>query len=189
MTSPARVDFVLRTLEVLKADLAELGIPLYVETVEKRKMIPNRIFELCEIWGARHLYTNIEYEVDELRREALMTSSGIERGIALAAFPDLCVVAPGELSTGAGKQYSVYSPWFRAWISFLHTHPHQLTLFNPPQKNPASARSIYSDIFDSAIPKAPANKRLTEEESKRFRSMWPPGEHEARERLRYELCF
>lgn len=184
MTSAVRVDFVLRTLEVLKADLAELDIPLYVETVEKRKNIPGRIFELCEQWGASHLYTNIEYEVDELRREALMTRSGAGRGIAVEVFHDLCVIAPGELSTGAGKQYAVYSPFFRTWVSHVSTHPHLLNLFNSPQKNPPSARSIYSEIFDSAIPKAPANKSLTDEESKRFQRMWPPGEHEARERLK-----
>ncbi|KAL8686945.1 MAG: hypothetical protein Q9218_006749, partial [Villophora microphyllina] len=85
MTSPVRVDFVLRTLEVLKEDLAKLDIPFYVETVEKRKAIPDRIFELCEKWGASHLFCNIEYEVDELRREALMTRKGLERGIAVTA--------------------------------------------------------------------------------------------------------
>ena len=111
MTSAVRLDFVLRTLEVLKEDLAQLHIPLYVETVEKRKAIPNRIFELCNEWGASHLYTNIEYEVDELRREALMTRTGLEHGVAVYTVPDTCVVAPGEISSGSGNQYSVYSPW------------------------------------------------------------------------------
>ena len=39
LTAPVRVDFILRTLEVMKQDLAKLDIPLYVETVEKRKNI------------------------------------------------------------------------------------------------------------------------------------------------------
>ena len=183
LTSAVRVDFVLRTLEILKADLAELDIPLYVETVEKRKGIPDRIFALCNEWGASHLYTNIEYEVDELRREALMTRNGIEKGVAVEAVPDTCVVAPGELASGSGNQYSVYSPWFRAWISYLHTHPHQLNLFNAPGKNPAKARSTFTDLFESQVPEAPANRRLTDDERKRFQSLWPAGEHEARRRL------
>ena len=184
LTSAVRVDFVLRTLEVLKADLALLKIPLHVETVEKRKAIPNRIFELCKKWGANHLYTNIEYEVDELRREALMTRTGIENGVAVYAEPDTCVVAPGELSSGTGNQYSVYSPWYRAWIAYLHTHPHQLDLFDSPDENPEDARSKFKDLFECKVPEAPENKKLSVEERKRFRSMWPPGEHEARERLR-----
>lgn len=183
MTAPVRVDFILRTLQVLKSDLAALDIPLYVETVEKRATIPGRIFELCEKWGASDLYANIEYEVDELRREARMVRAGLEKGICVTAVPDTCVVAPGELASQQGKQYAVYSPWFRAWISYLRAHPKQLDLYPPPAKNPPTARSIFTDLFESPIPDAPENKKLTEEEHTRFKSMWPPGEAEAHLRL------
>ncbi|KAL8698686.1 MAG: hypothetical protein Q9224_001736 [Gallowayella concinna] len=183
MTSPVRVDFVLRTLEVLKEDLAKLDIPLYVETVEKRKAIPDRILELCEKWGASHLFCNIEYEVDELRREALMTRQGLRKGIAITTVHDTCVVAPGELSSGSGGQYAVYSPWYRAWMTFVHRHPQQLQTFDPPSPNPKASREDFRDLFNSTVPQAPENKKLTDEEKMRFRSMWPPGEHEAHERL------
>lgn len=183
VTSAVRVDFILRTLEVLKEDLAKLDIPLYVETVEKRKTIPDRIFKLCEEWGASHLFANIEYEVDELRREARMVRDGLLKGIAFEVVADTCVVAPGELSSQTGNQYAVYSPWFRAWVAYLHTNPDQLDLFDPPGQNPTTAREKFEEVFDSKIPEAPENKKLTVEERKRFRSMWPPGEHEAHERL------
>ncbi|KAL8868387.1 MAG: hypothetical protein Q9174_005026 [Haloplaca sp. 1 TL-2023] len=183
MTSPARVDFVLRTLKILKADLSNLDIPLHVETVDRRKDIPSRIFGLCDKWGSSHLFCNIEYEVDELRREAQMTEKGVERGIAVTAVHDTCVVAPGELSSGSGKPYAVYSPWYRAWVSKIHQHPQQLELFDPPSPNPKASRQEFHTIFDATIPDAPSNKRLLDEERKRFSSMWPPGEHEAQERL------
>ncbi len=183
VTSPVRVDFILRNLEVLKQDLGKLDIPLYVETVERRKAIPDRIFELCEKWGARHLFGNIEYEVDELRRDAKMVRQGMEKGIAVEVVADTCVVAPGELSSGTGKPYAVYTPWFRSWVAYLHTNPDQLELFDPPGQNPSYSRPNYKDIFDTMIPEAPESKKLTAEEMKRFRSMWPPGENEAHERL------
>ena len=183
ITSPARVDFILRSLEVIKEDLAALDVPLHVETIEIRKTIPDHVLELCQQWGVSHLYTNIEYEVDELRREARITESGLEKNIAVYAEPDTCVVSPGELSSGTGSQYSVYSPWFRAWVSYLHTHPHHLKIFDAPTANPKSARAKFKDLFDRPIPSAPENKSLTEEEKKRFGSLWPAGEHEARERL------
>ena len=183
VTAPVRVDFVLRTLEVLKEDLAELDIPLYVETVERRKAIPERILGLCEEWGASHLYTNIEYEVDELRREASITRKGREKGIAVEAVHDTCVVAPGELSSGSGNQYAVYSPWLRSWLAYLKTHPHQLNLFDPPTQNPPSVRRDFASLFGIAIPPAPPNKQLTPEEKQRFASLWPAGEHEAHARL------
>ena len=183
MTSPARVDFILRSLEVVKEDLAELDIPLYIETVDQRKKVPSRILELCSEWKASHLYTNIEYEVDELRREARLIRRGLQEGIAVDALPDTCVVAPGELSSGTGSQYSVYSPWFRAWTSYLHTHPHHLKLYNVPAKNPTGARDRFSHLFDTAIPESPGKKRLSAEEKERFASLWPAGEHEAHERV------
>lgn len=183
ITSSVRVDFILRTLKVLKEDLGKLDIPLYVETVEKRKAIPRRIFELCKEWGANHLFANIEYEVDELRRDAGMVGNGLERGIAFEIVADTCVVAPGELSSGTGKQYAVYTPWFGAWKAYLHANPDQLNLYDPPSQNPSHARQKFKDIFDRLIPEAPENKKLTAEEMKRFRSLWPPGEKEAHERL------
>ena len=183
ITSAVRVDFTLRSLQVLKDDLAELDIPLYIETVQQRAKIPSRVLELCTEWEASHLYANIEYEVDELRRESRLIRAGIKKGVAVDVLPDTCVVAPGELSSGSGKQYSVYSPWYRAWLSFLHTHPHHLKPYETPAKNPADTRTRFGHLFDVAVPEAPENKRLSSEELERFTSFWPAGEHEARERL------
>ncbi|KAI9790763.1 MAG: hypothetical protein M1835_000791 [Candelina submexicana] len=183
ITSPPRVDFILRTLQILKEDLAKLDIPLYVETYEKRKTIPEKIMDLWEQWGVSHVYANIEYEVDELRREALLTRKCLDRGIAFTVVPDTCVVAPGELSSQQGKQYAVYSPWYRAWLAYLREHPEQLDPFDAPGQNPSTAREKFSNIFDKPIPEAPENKKLNEEERKRFKHLWPAGEHEALDRL------
>ena len=182
-TAPVRVDFILRSLSVLQEDLKELDIPLYVETVEKRKKIPDRVLDRCEEWGASHLFGNIEYEVDELRREAQIIRSGLDRGIAVEATADTCVVSPYELSSGSGNQYAVYSPWFRAWVAYLHSHPDHLKIYDAPNKNPSSARKKFDRLFSSAIPEAPKVKSLNLEEKTRFASLWPAGEHEARARL------
>ncbi|CZR55508.1 probable deoxyribodipyrimidine photo-lyase PHR [Phialocephala subalpina] len=183
LTAPVRVDFILRTLEIVKKDLAALDIPLYVETVEKRKSLPGRVLELLQKWGGSHLFANVEYEVDELRREAKMVQMCLEQGIAMDVVPDTCVVGPGELASGQGKQYSVYTPWYRAWVAHIHSHSELLDLFDEPGKNPGSARQKFKDLFASDVPAAPNNKKLSDEERKRFTSMWPPGEHEAEERL------
>lgn len=183
LTAPVRVDFELRTLQVLKDDLAGKDIPLYVETINIRKKVPGRIIELCQKWGAKHIFCNIEYEVDELRREAKTTELCLEKGIDFHAVHDDVVVPPGDLTTGTGKQYSVYSPWYRAWVRHLHDNPHLLDEFPTPRQNPASAREKFADIFASTIPSAPANKTLSVEEREHFKALWPPGEHEAMDRL------
>ncbi|TPX16325.1 uncharacterized protein E0L32_003974 [Thyridium curvatum] len=183
LTSPVRVDFTIRNLKVLKEELAKLDIPLYVETVEKRKDIPGRIQELLEEWDASHLYTNMEYEVDELRREAKLVRALAEKDISMDVMHDTVVVPPGTLTTGAGNQYAVYTPWYRAWVAHVHAHPHLLELFDPPAKNHVSARTKFKDLFASRVPDAPANKRITKDEAERFRALWPAGEHEAAKRL------
>ncbi|KZF24424.1 CDP photolyase [Xylona heveae TC161] len=183
LTSSPRVDFELRTLQILKKDLAQLDIPLYVETVEKRKKVPSRVVELCNEWGASHVFCNIEYEVDELRREAKLTRLCAEKGIEFSAVHDTCVVPPGELASQQGKQYAVYSPWFRAWIAHLHSNPDLLEKYDSPGKNSKDSREKFKNLFDSSIPDAPANKMLNDEEKKRFHSLWPAGEHEAHDRL------
>lgn len=183
LRSAPRVDFMLRSLEILKEDLAKLDIPLYVETVEKRKQLPDRVLELMEEWGASHMYANIEYEVDELRRETRMVHDLAENGKAFEVVHDHCVVAPGELQSGSGKQYAVYSPWFRSWVAHIHDNLDLLELCEPPSKNPSSARKTFKKLFDCPIPDAPKNKALSAEEKKRYRSFWPAGEHEAWNRL------
>ena len=183
LTAPVRVDFILRNLEVLKQDLAELDIPLYVETVEKRRQLPSRLIELCKTWGAHHMFCNAEYEVDELRREAALTLSCLQNGISFNVVHDTCVVQPGCLKSGAGGAISVYSPWHRKWCAYLNEHMEQLDAFPPPDRNPPTTRQAYSDLFDCKIPDAPESKQLTEEEKIRFHAMWPAGEHEAQARL------
>ncbi|KAI3395016.1 hypothetical protein diail_1905 [Diaporthe ilicicola] len=183
LIAPIRVDFMLRTLEVLKADLDKLDIPLHVEVAEKRKNIPERIAALMDDWGANHLYANMEYEVDELRREAKMVKMLAEKGKAFEPVHDTCVVPPGKLITGSGRQYAVYSPWYRSWVAHVHANLDLLELFDSPAKNPVSARQKYGKLFGSEIPEAPPNKKLSAEDSKRFASIWPAGEHEAHKRL------
>lgn len=183
LTSPPRVDFELRTLAILKEDLASKDIPVFVTTVEKRKTVPQHIIQLCKDWGAKHVFCNIEYEVDELRREEKMTRMCLDEGIDFTAVHDDVVVPPGALKTGGGKQYSVYTPWFRGWITHVHRHPDLLNEYSAPEQNPSNAREKYRQIFEHPIPNAPVNKSLTDEEKTRFASLWPAGEHEALSRL------
>ena len=183
LTAPVRVDFMLRTLEVLKHDLAKLDIPLWVETVHKRSTIPTRVLELLEEWGASHLFANMEYEVDELRREANLIRSYAGKGISVEVVHDTCVVPPGQLHTGTGKQYAVYTPWFRTWINHIHDNLELLILSDPPTPNPGFARKNFAKLFDCDIPPAPDNKKLSSEQAKRSRALFPAGEHEAAKRL------
>ena len=183
ITSAVRVDFMLRSLEVLKQDLKQLDIPLYIEIVEKRKALPGRLVELCQEWETKSVWCNMEYEVDELRREAKLTNMLAEKNIAFHVEHDTCVVEPGVIKAGTGGQISIYSPWYRKWVAHLNAHPEELQEHPQPSKNPSSVWEKHKLLFDAAIPPAPASKSLSPPEKTRFLRMWPGGEHEALSRL------
>ncbi|CAK7215128.1 DNA photolyase phr1 [Sporothrix curviconia] len=183
-TAPVRVDLVLRTLSVLKEDLAKLNIPLYIETVEDRKTIPRRVLELMDEWGARHLFANLEYEPDELRRETKLVRLCASQGKTMTVVHDTCAVPPGELESGSGKQYSVYTPWFRAWKQHIHDDEDVIGLADDIAKvSDKICGQLPKELFKSSIPPAPEGKQLADEEKDRFRDLWPAGEHQALSRL------
>ncbi len=183
LASPARVDLTLRTLGQLKRDLAELDVPLYMETVPRRSDVPGRLVDLCQEWGANHLFANLEYEVDELRRDASLVRRAAENGIKFETAHDTCVVTPGLLSSQQGKQYAVYTPWFRAWLTFLDQNPEYLEISADPGSNPGDARRYFAALFDSNVPSPPENKQLDEEKAAGLRETYPAGEYEAFRRL------
>ncbi|KAF2469099.1 deoxyribodipyrimidine photo-lyase [Lindgomyces ingoldianus] len=183
LVSPAKCDFEIRSVDVLRKELAELSIPLWIEVVEKRKDIPWRLTALAQKWGVKNVYCNLEYEPDELRREERLVRMMLEKGIAFEPQHDDCVVPPGSLKAGSGKQYAVYSPWFRGWIAHLHAHPHLLQERSMPEKNPDGFREKYASLFDSRVPDVPESKCLSPDDKQRLTSLWPAGENAALERL------
>jgi deoxyribodipyrimidine photo-lyase len=183
LVSPPKCDFELRSVESLRKELDELDIPLYVETIPERKHVTKRLVELAGVWNAKNVFCNLEYEPDELRREERLVREMLEKGINFEPEHDDCVVPPGSLRTGGGKQYAVYSPWYRAWVAYLHAHPHLLNERPMPARNPPNFRQKFTRLFDSKVPDLPDCKSLTLEEKERFHHLWPAGESAAIDRL------
>ncbi|KAF8419910.1 putative Deoxyribodipyrimidine photo-lyase [Tirmania nivea] len=179
--SPARVDFILRTLEVLREDLDNLHIPLWVEVVENRKNTGKRVMELMEEWNASHIFGNMEYEVDELRRDARIVDMALEKNIDFTVVHDSVIVPPSALQS-TRKPFTVFTPWFKAWVAYLHENPKHMDVFPAPTPNPRETRTYYKNLFDCPIPPCPEG-RLDSMEVEYLRSMWPPGEKEALARL------
>jgi deoxyribodipyrimidine photo-lyase len=113
--SPRRIDFILRNLRVLQPQFDKLNIPLVIKTFDKRLTIPRRLVtEVFPELGAKHVFVNIEYEVDELRRDIAVVKRGREVGIHVECVHDRLIVNPGRIvSQSAGKPMSVFSPWQR----------------------------------------------------------------------------
>lgn len=187
LVSPAKCDFELRSVEMLRNELNELDIPLYIETVPSRKDITKRVVDLAQAWNVKNVFCNLEYEPDELRRETRLVQMMLNKRINFDPQHDDCVVPPGSLKSGNGKQYAVYSPWFRQWLAYLHAHPHLLNERPMPTKNPSGFRASHSALFDATIPDLPDSKALTDEQKTRLHALWPAGEAAALDRIEHFL--
>ncbi|KAJ2902804.1 deoxyribodipyrimidine photo-lyase [Zalerion maritima] len=183
VTSPTRIDFIYRHLELLRDDLDKLDIPLHIVDVPGRAEVPDTVRDLASRWGARHVFANYEYEVDELRRDMKTLDTLHDSKVAFRLAHDTCVVEPGALKTGTGNQYAVYTPWFRTWGRYVSSNPSSLKLAERPKKNHSSARENHGDLFGCTIPELEVGDKWNKDYRDRIRMIWPAGEGEASSRL------
>jgi deoxyribodipyrimidine photo-lyase len=124
---PRRIDFVLRNLKSIKADANErvfaplrsypgsshnvrsmsLNIPLYVTTHSPRRTLPTDVINILKRWNIKELYVNIEYEVDELRRDIKILELANQEDIKCTLVHDKLLVEPGTLFTQQARPFSV----------------------------------------------------------------------------------
>ncbi|GAA5869175.1 hypothetical protein JCM1840_004316 [Sporobolomyces johnsonii] len=185
--SPRRIDFQLRQLAYLRDKLHKLDIPLFTFSHDKRKEIPAVLCGKLEEWGAVGVYANVEYEVDELRRDTEIlrrTKEGRKSGQGFRGkaefFKDVCVVAPGELLTNQGKPYAVFSPWQRKWADVVNSNLLDYIGENngPVIANDKSARShaVLEPMFSHELPTSISGFELDKDESELMKKLWPVGE-------------
>lgn len=109
------------SLEMVQKKLEPLNIQVVTVYAEKRTDIVPKIKEFLEKYKINHLYSNIEYEVDELRLVENLLDTLLKLNIAYFPCHDTCIVTPGELKTKSkGTQYAVFSPWYKAWVQYAN---------------------------------------------------------------------
>jgi deoxyribodipyrimidine photo-lyase len=176
--SPARLDFMNETLRGVQAELKALKIPLVFFTAEKKGEMVPIILDFLRDNSVSHLYANLEYEVDELRRDIklLRTADG---GFHMSFHHDQCVMEPGTMTTGSGGPMKVFTPYHKAWLAEIKSNPDLLNTVPAALANNSSASKEVSALFGSKLPDVPKGKQFkTEEERDRIRKLWPAG-HEA----------
>ena len=95
------------------------NIPLLVSTHtgNRFRLAHHLLADILPILKATHIFGNIEYEVDELRRDIevvkLGAKSDVGEKVKAVFVHDRLAVPPGILKSGKGTPYAVYSPWQR----------------------------------------------------------------------------
>ena len=190
-TSPARTDFILQSLQLLKEDLAKKHIPMACVTAEERGDKVSKLMDFVKEHDVSHVYANFEYEVDELRRDikfAKRTSE--EKELSFHVVHDQTVVTPGELKTGGGGPHKVFTPYHKDWVALVAKKPSLIDLYDEPAANDPSASKDgkMKSLFDSAVPSIPDSKQYaSKDEQTRVRKLWPAGHAAATDRLEHFL--
>ena len=188
-TSAARTDFILESLRILKAELAEKHIPLVCLTAPERSDKISTLLDFAKENAVSHVYANLEYEVDELRRDIkLAKHTDSDKGLSFTALHDQTVVEPGELKTGAGTPHKVFTPYHKEWVSLISKKPSFCDLAPEPTPNDATTSKTFKALFDSPVPDPPESKRFaSKDDEKRIRKLWPAGHSAATGRLEHFL--
>lgn len=135
--SKFQMHYRVKSLEKLHKKLADLNIAFVTVEAKSRATILSSILSFLEEHKVSHLFTNQEYEIDELRLSTKLVDQALEKGINFEPVHDTCVVQPGEIVTKSkGTQFAVFTPWYRAWVEYVNNHliDKDSIIFEEPKK-------------------------------------------------------
>ncbi|KAK7470518.1 DNA photolyase phr1 [Stygiomarasmius scandens] len=181
-----RIDFTLRNLALIRDSLAKLHIPLHTITHNVRKTLPSCVVSLLKELKCTNLYGNIEYEVDELRRDIHVCHLAKASNISVHFVHNKCIVEPGLVKTKEDTAYAVYSPYQRNWLSTLNDNVSRFIDESPePHPNSEQVRKSkeFSHLFETTVPESIPGFELVQEDRKTMETVWPAGEDTALEIL------
>ncbi len=185
-----KLDFLRRGLHVLQQALAGHHIPLKVLDCDTFAEVPEALATLCTQLGVQALHFNDEYAVNERERDRLVRARLADSDIRLHRYTDMLAFTPGELLTGKGDYYGVFTPFSKRWHKEIDARRLALNEAPPVQDAPRDAEG--REISGDAIPALPDTHSVDVEhgpseplEAER----WPAGEDAAQERLERFMTF
>ena len=165
---PPRQRFLLQSLAELRNDLAELGYPLVFRTGDPADVL----VQLSREVGAEAVFANKRYEPHAEAQDGRVFNALNAAGIGFESFKDAVIWEEQEILTQAGKPFTVYTPYSKAWKTRKIPEP-------SPKLRPV--RSWELEVRSDPLP-------LDTESLGKESSQWTvtAGERAALERLR---CF
>ncbi|MCA3176244.1 MAG: deoxyribodipyrimidine photo-lyase, partial [Burkholderiales bacterium] len=110
-----RVEFIWHALRELDTQLRQRGGGLMVLQGKAREEIPRLAAQL----GVEAVMTHHDYEPQAIARDAAVAAALQQQGRAWLTFKDTVIFEKTEVLTGAGKPFSVFTPYKNAWLKKL----------------------------------------------------------------------
>ncbi|MGB3207747.1 MAG: FAD-binding domain-containing protein [Crinalium sp.] len=117
--APARVTYMLGCLESLQQRYAEVSSELLILFNEPTTAIP----KLAESLNAKAVFWNWDVEPYAKERDRTILAALKEKGIATQNFWDQLLHSPEEIRSGSGQPYTIYTPFWKNWISKAKATP------------------------------------------------------------------
>lgn len=119
-----RVEFIWHSIRELRDELQKLGSDLHVLHGSARPLIPKLALQL----HAQAVYCNHDDEPAAVARDAQVADGLADVGIDFHDYKDHVIFERGEVLTGAGTPYHVYTPYKNAWLKkvddfYLRSYP------------------------------------------------------------------
>ena len=117
-----RVEFIHQSVEALDTELAAIGRKHGnhgVRLIVGHGQGADAIVALVEALHVQAVYANHDDDPYALARDARVRGALADRGVALHTSKDHVVFERGEVLTGSGKPYSVFTPYKTAWLRKL----------------------------------------------------------------------
>jgi deoxyribodipyrimidine photo-lyase len=116
----ARLAFLLRSLESLRENLKWRGYPLIVRHGKSEIELP----KLCREVGAEAVFCNRRYEPYAQARDERVFAALNAAGVGFEVFKDAVIWDGEEILTQAGKSFTVFTPYSKAWKTKSIPAPH-----------------------------------------------------------------
>ena len=104
-----KIDFYLRRLNLLKAQLEQLNIPLVILEQALWQDIPQRLLALCQQFNVRHVHANIEIGVHEQQRDQAVSETLTAHEIVFERYEDRTLFPLSSIRNGSHQPYQVFS--------------------------------------------------------------------------------
>ena len=156
-----RVEFIRDSVEELSRSLGDLGAAhghAGVRLIVRHEQASTELPRLARQLRVQAVYANHDDEPAALARDGLVRDALASAGIAWHSSKDHVVFERSELLTGAGKPYSVFTPYKNAWLKkvepyFLKAYPiepHADGLAAPPESMPPAVPSLGELGFENS---------------------------------------
>lgn len=116
--SAIKIDFIKRHVNALAEQLLALNIVLEVVHCDDFAAQIAHLKQYCQQHNVREVVANQELEFNENQRD----KSCLEQGVPLRLFESDVIVKKGKVLNKSGEMYKVFSPFKRAWLSYVRQH-------------------------------------------------------------------